>query len=310
MSEPKPSRLPQIAVGSALLAVAVSVIAAIVVFVRDDAPPAAKPSTTLAPLIDQPVAVADIVKLRDNIEVVVDAGTPRGVRVSDPALAKALGLQDDDILTALLGRKLTRESDVSDVMTRARLLHATTLYAELERGGASTVLRWQLDGDLGDAQRAARPGSLGTLGTPPTMPPTTPPTTPDPGLKNPFADPDPDPVLDAIKQIDATHTRVPKKTFEALLAYPTAYVTSARVVPSVKNGDPDGYKLFAIRPGSLFDRLGLKNGDTVHSINGAPLAEVDDVVSLLVDAKNKKRIFLLDVTRRGKPVQLEIEITP
>jgi len=305
MSEPKPSRLPLIAVGSAILAVVVSVVAAIIVLVRDDEPSSAHAKM---PLIDRAVSVDDIIALRDKVEVVVESGMPQGLRVTDLGVAKLLGLEDKDVLTALLGRKLTSETDLSSVITRARLLHSTTLYAEILRNGAPLVMRWQLDKDLFDAPR-----------TPPGNANTPPPVAPDPNdvpLKNPFADPGSspgssgDPVLDAIQTVDDTHIRVPKKTFEALLANPAAYAKGARIVASVKNGDLDGYKIYAIRPDALFARLGFQNGDAVHTINGARLADVDDVVSLINDAKNKTPFFRFDITRRGKPLQLEIEITP
>jgi general secretion pathway protein C len=47
-----------------------------------------------------------------------------------------------------------------------------------------------------------------------------------------------------------------------------AVAKGARVVPAVKNGKPDGFKLYAIRPSSVYSKLGLTNGDTIQSING------------------------------------------
>ena len=118
-----------------------------------------------------------------------------------------------------------------------------------------------------------------------------------------------DTLLDTIVQVDGTHTTMPRATVDALLGHAAALVTGARVVPSMKSGQLDGYKLFAIRPSSLFARLGFENGDTVQSINGARLADVDDLTSLLNDAKRKASSFVFELVRRGQPVTLTIQIT-
>jgi type II secretory pathway component PulC len=44
--------------------------------------------------------------------------------------------------------------------------------------------------------------------------------------------------------------------------------TDVRAVPAFKSGKLDGYKLFSIRPGSVYQRNGLKNGDLIKSVNG------------------------------------------
>ncbi len=299
------SRLPMVALGCALAAVAVSVIAAVVVLTRDSTPAAAQ-HTDVPAVVDRRVAATDVIKLRDQIEVVVDAGLPRGVRVKDAGLATALGLHDDDVITALSGRTVRGESDVIDVTFRAGALHATVVYVELERGTGRTLMRWQLDGDLLDARRdaqalvranaaAAIGGGSGFAGLAPVGP--YPPGT------------SVDTLLDTIVQVDATHTTMPRATVEALLDHAAALVTGARVVPSMKSGQLDGYKLFAIRPSSLFARLGFENGDNVVSLNGARLADVDDLLSLLNDAKRKASSFVFELVRRGQPVTLTMQIT-
>ena len=40
--------------------------------------------------------------------------------------------------------------------------------------------------------------------------------------------------------------------------------TQIRAVPHFEGGQSIGFRLFAIRRGSLFDKIGLKNGDIIH----------------------------------------------
>ena len=49
---------------------------------------------------------------------------------------------------------------------------------------------------------------------------------------------------------------------------PATFGREVRIVPSFANGESNGFKLFSIRPGSLFDRMGMKNGDIVQKVAG------------------------------------------
>jgi S1-C subfamily serine protease len=305
--------MPLIALGCAVLAVAVSVVAAVIVVARDDEPPGA---ASPAVLLDQQVAASDVIKLSREIEVVVEAGLPRGVRVKDPALAQALGLLDDDVITAVSGRVVRGESDIAEVTLRGGRTGVTTLYVELDRGTVHTLVRWRLDGDLLDARRdqifamqsgstTALGGSAGGGGTAGSA------------AGGPLGGAGPsgsgglalDPFVDEIVKLDDTHSRVSRATLDNLLSNAKQLSRGCRIVPAVKNGKPDGYKLYAIRPSSVFARLGFRNGDTVHSVNGAKLDDVDDLVSLMVDAKRKVPAFQFALTRSSQPMLIEVEIT-
>ena len=82
---------------------------------------------------------------------------------------------------------------------------------------------------------------------------------------------------------------------------------SARIVPSVRGGVVVGFKLYAIRPGSVLALLGLRNGDTVEAINGSPLTSPGKVLQLYTSLRKARRFSVL-VRRRGKPLTLQISI--
>jgi general secretion pathway protein C len=58
-------------------------------------------------------------------------------------------------------------------------------------------------------------------------------------------------------------------------------MSQAVVRPYVTDGTQQGFIVSNIVPGSLYERLGLKNGDIVTSINGRELTGVDDVLQLV-----------------------------
>jgi general secretion pathway protein C len=73
------------------------------------------------------------------------------------------------------------------------------------------------------------------------------------------------------------------------------------------DGEYDGYRLSAIRRGSMLDSLGVKNGDIIHSVNGLPLTSVDGAMKALEQLRSDSS-FKIEVTRRGQPVSLDYAV--
>ena len=110
-----------------------------------------------------------------------------------------------------------------------------------------------------------------------------------------------------IKKIDDNNYEIDKSLVEKVLLNPMAIAKGARVVPSMKNGKPDGFKLYAIRPSSAFAKLGLANGDTLQSINGFELTSADKALEVYTKLREANSLEV-EVTRRGKPVTLKYSI--
>ncbi|HEX4421106.1 MAG TPA: type II secretion system protein GspC [Kofleriaceae bacterium] len=110
-----------------------------------------------------------------------------------------------------------------------------------------------------------------------------------------------------IKKIDDNNYEIDKSLVEKVLLNPMAIAKGARVVPSMKNGKPDGFKLYAIRPSSAFAKLGLTNGDTLQSVNGFELTSVDKALEVYTKMRESTSLEV-EVTRRGKPLTLKYSI--
>jgi general secretion pathway protein C len=110
-----------------------------------------------------------------------------------------------------------------------------------------------------------------------------------------------------IKKIDDTTFEIEKSLVEKVLVNPMAVAKGARVVPAMKNGKPEGFKLYAIRPTSVYAKLGLTNGDTLTSINGFELTSADKALEVYTKLREATSLEL-EVTRRGKPVVLKYTI--
>jgi general secretion pathway protein C len=78
-------------------------------------------------------------------------------------------------------------------------------------------------------------------------------------------------------------------------------ITQARAVPVLRDGKAIGFKLFNIKDGSLFQRLGLHNGDVVQRINGTSLDNPSKAIGLLDEIQSMEAIQM-NFLRGGKPL--------
>ncbi len=91
------------------------------------------------------------------------------------------------------------------------------------------------------------------------------------------------------------------------IAEPELLARQARVVPAIKDGVAQGFKLYGIRRGSLPKLFGMKNGDLVRSVNGSSLNSLDQAMAAYEAHKGADK-FVIDLERKGKPVALTIEL--
>lgn len=112
---------------------------------------------------------------------------------------------------------------------------------------------------------------------------------------------------DAITELGNGRYRISRSGLEVALADPATLSRGARIVPAIKNGKPYGFKLYAIRSSSVYARLGLKNGDTIHRVNGHDLTSAEQALEIYTKLAGATEIRL-SVIRRGKPVELTYEI--
>ena len=73
------------------------------------------------------------------------------------------------------------------------------------------------------------------------------------------------------------------------------------------DGEIDGFRLSAIRRGSLLQKLGIKNGDVIHGVNGTPLSSATGAMGAF-QAMQSESQFSFEVTRRNQKNTFEYSI--
>ena len=74
-----------------------------------------------------------------------------------------------------------------------------------------------------------------------------------------------------------------------------------------RDGVFQGIQFFAIRPGALLDLLGLRNGDTVVSVNGRALTRVE-VEAFLDVWRVSSGVFELEIARDDHRFTFELRL--
>ncbi len=80
--------------------------------------------------------------------------------------------------------------------------------------------------------------------------------------------------------------------------------SQARLVPARRE---NGFKIFSIKPNSLYKKIGLENGDIIQRINGIDLTSPDKALEAYQRLRNVNKISI-DIVRRGKKESMEYTI--
>jgi len=84
-------------------------------------------------------------------------------------------------------------------------------------------------------------------------------------------------------------------------------LTELRAVSEVRDGRPAGFRLFRIREGSLFARLGLRDGDVVQRVNGSAIDQPTALLGFLERLHTQPRVAL-DIVRADTPRTLVYDL--
>ena len=100
---------------------------------------------------------------------------------------------------------------------------------------------------------------------------------------------------------------IKRSLIEDSMANLNQLMKDVRIRPHFKNGESDGLIVSGIKGGSVFRKLGLRNGDIIMGVDGAQIESVDDAMKLyngLGDLENMK----VDIKRRGKVQTLNFNV--
>jgi type II secretory pathway component PulC len=213
-----------------------------------------------------------------------------------------LGLRNSDLVIAINGHALSNPSQALEAYLEVK--DADRFTVELERAGVTQIRAYFVkklpagtDAAKACPQLAAATASeaeaLATKPQPSTL------------SASPSARPAeklPEVVTKGIK-CQGSKCTISQAALDAVLGDPSLTSRSARLVPTLLNGQVVGFKVFAIRPASLFALFGLQNGDLVRRISGFDLSSPEKALEAYTKVRSAKTIPL-ELTRRGAEMTL------
>lgn len=113
----------------------------------------------------------------------------------------------------------------------------------------------------------------------------------------------------AVASVDGEQTdfQVNSTELDDALANLPRLLSQARAVPYFRNGQSIGMRLFAIRAGSLYEKIGLKNGDILTAVNENSLSDPTQALKLFEQLKSERSIQVA-VERNGSIINLRYTI--
>lgn len=93
-----------------------------------------------------------------------------------------------------------------------------------------------------------------------------------------------------IRMVADGEYEIERSELDAALDNMNQLFTQIRAVPHFQGGKSTGFRLFAIRQNSIFDRIGLRNGDIIQSVNGTDVSDASKALSLFQDLRNVPQV--------------------
>jgi general secretion pathway protein C len=110
-----------------------------------------------------------------------------------------------------------------------------------------------------------------------------------------------------IQQVGENQYYVDRSEVDSAVDNMNQLFTQIRAVPHFEGGKSIGFRLFAIRQNSIFDQIGLKNGDIIQSINGSDINDPARALQLFQEMRNERELSV-EVMRNKQPVTLKLSI--
>jgi general secretion pathway protein C len=104
----------------------------------------------------------------------------------------------------------------------------------------------------------------------------------------------------------ATHT-ISRDLLQDNINNMAQMMSKVRVMPYMKDGKPEGFRVSQIKADSLFRIMGFQNGDVIRSINGVDILSADDMMKAYNSLKDNSS-FSITILRNNQPRTLHLRV--
>lgn len=112
---------------------------------------------------------------------------------------------------------------------------------------------------------------------------------------------------DGVTKTGDTSFELDRKVVDNAVSNLTEVLQQARAIPNFENGMPDGYKIIQIVPGSIYEKLGIQNGDVVCGVNDEPINDPGKAFAFFNEVKSARNLKIC-VKRGGRKMTMNYDI--
>ena len=110
-----------------------------------------------------------------------------------------------------------------------------------------------------------------------------------------------------IRQTGKHRREVSKSTLQKKLQNLPKLLQQAKAVPHKRNSEAVGFRVVNIQSGSVFQDLGIEEGDVIRSVNGKPVRDPKQALQAYQDLKSADK-FRVDLLREGQQLTLQYAV--
>jgi type II secretion system protein C len=110
-----------------------------------------------------------------------------------------------------------------------------------------------------------------------------------------------------LKKLGPGKFAVSRAEVQQTMENPAQFFSQMRALPHFVNGKTDGFSISQVAPGSVFEQLGLQDGDLLTSIDGQPVTNPMQAMGLIEAVKTASAIDLT-VNRGGSPTSVHLDL--
>jgi type II secretion system protein C len=110
-----------------------------------------------------------------------------------------------------------------------------------------------------------------------------------------------------LKKLGPGKFEVSRSEVQQTMENPAQFFSQMRALPHFVNGKTDGFSISQVQPGSVFQQIGLQDGDLLTSIQGQPVTNPMQAMGLIQAVKTASAIDLI-VNRGGAPTSVHLDL--
>jgi general secretion pathway protein C len=111
-----------------------------------------------------------------------------------------------------------------------------------------------------------------------------------------------------VRSVGQGRYEISRDALNQTLSNTAALATQARIIPAQLQGQPAGFMLNQIRPGSLYTQLGFQDGDIIQAVSGKQLRTPEDALQLMTVLRTAQHVTI-SYQRHSKSITHDYTIT-